>query len=89
MRYTLGIPYRTQIRNLMKALGIIDCETTILMDKCSIIKLLHRTELTKKILIENVENRNSDWWFYKDIQIICNKLNIEPDEVCFYRQEKN
>ena len=47
-------------------------------------KILHRTELTKKILIENVENRNSDWWFYKDIQIICDKLNIEPDEVCFY-----
>ena len=36
MRYTLGIPYRTHIRNLMKALGIIDCETTILMDKCTL-----------------------------------------------------
>jgi hypothetical protein len=47
MRYTMGIPYRTHIKNLMKALGIIDSETTLLMDKCTLIKLLHRTELTK------------------------------------------
>ena len=59
MRYTLGIPYRTHIRNLMKALGIIDCETSILMDKGTIIKLLHRTELTKKLLVENIEKRNT------------------------------
>jgi hypothetical protein len=51
MRYTMGIPYRTHIRNLMKALGIIDSETTVLMDKCTLIKLLHSTELTKRILV--------------------------------------
>ena len=84
MRYTLGIPYRTHIRNLMKALGIIDCETSILMDKCTIIKLLHRTELTKKLLVENIEKRNNEWWFFIEIKTICDKLNIEPEEVCFY-----
>ena len=56
MRYALGILYRTHIRNLMKALEIIDSETTFLMDKCSMIKL-HRTELSKKILIENIESQ--------------------------------
>jgi hypothetical protein len=84
MRYTLGIPYRTHIRNLMKALGIIDSETTMLMEKCVLIKLLHRTELTKKILVENIENQNREWWMYNDIQKICDKLGIEPKEVCFY-----
>jgi hypothetical protein len=57
------------------------------MEKFITIKLLHRTKLTKKILIENVEKRNSDWWFYTDIQIICDILNIEPDEVCFYPEK--
>ena len=87
MRYTLGIPHRTHIRNLMKALGIIDSETAVLMDKCTLIKLLHRTELKKKILVENIENRNREWWFYKSIEDICEKLGIEPEEVYFYRDK--
>ena len=45
----------------MKALEIIDREKTILMEKCTLIKLLHWTDLTKKILVENIE------LFYKDI----------------------
>ncbi len=28
MRYSLGIPYKSRIKNLMMALGIIDSETT-------------------------------------------------------------
>jgi hypothetical protein len=32
MRYSLGIPYKSHIKNLMKVLGIIDCETTYLME---------------------------------------------------------
>jgi hypothetical protein len=34
MRYTLGIPYRTHIRNLMKALGIIDSDSESLKQQC-------------------------------------------------------
>jgi hypothetical protein len=60
MRCTLGIPYRIHIRNLMKALRIIDTETTMLMEKCVLIKVLHRTEFSKKILVENIENRNRE-----------------------------
>ena len=68
MRYTLGIPYRTHIINLMNALEIIDSETSFLMEKCTMIKLLHRTD--KRILIENIESRNERWWLYKEIQTI-------------------
>jgi tRNA(Ser,Leu) C12 N-acetylase TAN1 len=68
----------------MRALGIFDSETIMLMDKCTLIKLLLRTELKKKILVENIENRNREWWMYNDIQKICEKLGIEPEEVCFY-----
>ena len=44
MRYSLGIPYKTHIKNIMKAMGIIDGETMYLMEKCTMVKLLHRTE---------------------------------------------
>jgi hypothetical protein len=30
------------------------------------------------ILVENIENRNRNWWFYKNIQNISEKLGIEP-----------
>ena len=84
MRYTLGIPYKTHIKNLMKALGIIDSETTYLMEKCTVIKLLHRTEVSKNVLIRNIQEKNNNWWFYKEIKTICERLRIEPEEVCYY-----
>ena len=83
MRYTLGIPYRSYFRSLMKALVIIDSETSYLIDKLTMIKLLHRTDISKRELVEKIENRNERWWFYKEIQTICNRLNIEPEEVCY------
>ena len=61
----------------MKSLEIIDCETSFLMEKCTTIKLLHRHDLCKKILI-------TAWWFYKEIQTISDKLHIEPEVVCYY-----
>ena len=51
MRYSLGLPYRTHISKLMKALENVDSETSFLMEKCTTIKLLHRHDLCKKILI--------------------------------------
>jgi len=65
-------------------MGIIDSETTYLMDKCTVIKLLHRTEISKKILIKNIEQKNENWWFYKEIITICDRLRIEPEELCYY-----
>jgi hypothetical protein len=84
MRYTLRIPYKTHIKNLMKALGIIDSETTYLMEKCTVIKLLHRTELSKNVLIRKIKQKNNNWWFYKEIESICERLRIEPEELCLY-----
>ena len=54
------------------------------MEKCTTIKLLHRTPLSKKTLIKNIEEKNENWWFYKDIKTICERLGIEPEEVCYY-----
>ncbi len=84
MRYILGIPYKTHIKNLMKVLGIIDSETIYLMEKCTVIKLLHRTELSKNVLIRNIEQKNNNWWFYKEIESICERLRIELEELCLY-----
>ena len=84
MRYSLGLPYRTHITMLMKSLEIIDCETSFLMEKCTTIKLLHRHDLCKKILIKNINQNNTAWWFYKEIQTISDKLHIEPEVVCYY-----
>jgi hypothetical protein len=54
------------------------------MEKCTVIKLLHRTDISKKVLIKNIEQKNTNWWFYKEIESICERLRIEPEELCFY-----
>ena len=56
----------------------------IIMEKCTMINLLHWTDICKRILIENIESRNERWWVYKEIQTICKRLDIEPAEVCYY-----
>jgi hypothetical protein len=91
MRYSLGILYRMHIRLVMKVLKIIDAETTFLMEKCTMVKLLHRITISKQILTTNIERRNEDWWFYSDIKKICERFEIEPEEVCHYpdRTRKN
>ena len=68
----------------MKAMGIIDVETTYLMEKCTMIKLLHRIQLSKDTLIKNIEDKNENWWLHKEIKLICERLRIEPEEVCYY-----
>jgi hypothetical protein len=40
IRYSLGIPYKSHIKNLMKAMGIFDFETTYLMEKCTMMVLV-------------------------------------------------
>ena len=54
----------------MKALGIIDSKTTYLNEKYTTIKLLHTTDLTKRILVKNVEDQNEDRSFCKEIKMI-------------------
>ena len=54
------------------------------MEKCTTIKLLNHTEISKKVLIKNIEEKNTNWWFYKEISMICDRLKIEPKELCYY-----
>ena len=84
MRYSLGIPYKTHIKNIMKAMGIIDGETMYLIEKCTMVKLLHRTELSKNLLVQNIAEKNESWWFYKEIEAISSRLGITQEEVINY-----
>ena len=74
----MDIPYKSHIKHL----GII--ETLIDLIKCIVIKLLHRDQMAKNILIENITARREGLWLYKDIKRISEYLNIEIERVCYY-----
>ena len=40
--------------------------------------------LSKDTLIKNIKDKNENWWFYKEIKTICERLRIELEEVCYY-----
>ena len=82
IRYTTGIPYRTHIKLVLKLLKILDIDTMFLINKCTSIKLLHRHEITKKILMTNYDNPN--WWFFREINIISDLVNGNGKYVCEY-----
>ena len=84
IRYTLGIPYKTHIKLLLKCLNIIDIETVYLINKCTSIKLLHRDVTTKTILTKNINDNNENWWFFKEIKQICELVNVSPKYLCDY-----
>jgi hypothetical protein len=54
IRYMINIHYKPHITNLNEVLKIIDIETLIDLNKCTIIKLLHRHDVTKEILESNI-----------------------------------
>jgi hypothetical protein len=62
----------------------VDVETLIDLNKCTVIKLLHRDKLRKDILIDNINMKNEVWWLYKDIKRISEYLDIEIERVCCY-----
>jgi hypothetical protein len=80
----IDIPYKSHITNLNKVFKIIDIETLIDLNKCTIIKLLHRHDVTKEILESNINAENENWWLYKDMKRISNNLNIDIERVCYY-----
>jgi len=84
IRYMMDIPYKSHITNLNKVLKIIDVETLIDLNKCTIIKLLHRHDVTKEILESNINAENENWWLYKDMRRISNNLNIYIEKVIYY-----
>ena len=84
IRHMMDIPFKSHISNLLRATKIIDIETLIDLNKCTVIKLLHRDNMTKSILIENVTARREEWWLYKDIKRKSENLNIDIERVCYY-----
>ncbi len=66
-------------------MNIIDINTVYLIDKCTTIKLLHRDNTTKMILTKNINVRNENWWFFKEIKQIYELVNVEPEFVCHYQ----
>ncbi len=84
IRYMMDIPYKSHITNLNKVLKIIDVETLIDLNKWTIIKLLHRHDVTKEILESNINAENENWWLYKDMRRISNNLNVDIEKVIYY-----
>jgi len=83
----MDIPYKSHITNLNKVLKITDIETLIDMNKCTLIKLLHRHEVIKEILESNINAENENWWLFKDMKRISSYLNIEIGGVCYYPEK--
>jgi len=80
----IDIPFKSHISKLLRVLKIVDVETLIDLNKCTVIKLLHRDKLRKDILIDNINMKNEVWWLYKDIKRISEYLDIEIERVCYY-----
>ena len=60
----------------------MDMETVYMINKCTSIKLLHRNETSKAILLSNKDNAN--WWFYKELNEICELVNVSRSFICEY-----
>jgi hypothetical protein len=61
IRHMMDIPSKSHISYLLRVIKIIDIETLIDLNKCTVIKLLHRDNMTKILLIENVTERREEW----------------------------
>ena len=84
-RYALGIPYKTHISLIMKALNIVDANTLYYSQICILVKLLHRHNYTKSLLMSCLDNpSNSNLDLYDDIKCISNLLNIDVRTVIEY-----
>ncbi len=84
-RYALNIPYKTHITLIMKALKILDATTLYYSQICVLIKLLHRHEYTKKLLMGCLDESiliKID--IYEDIKFISELLSIDIRKVIEY-----
>jgi hypothetical protein len=79
-RYALNIPYKTHITLIMKSLKILDATTLYYSQICILIKLLHRHEFTKKLLMGCLIKID----IFDDIKIISNLLSIDIKKVIEY-----
>ena len=84
-RYCLGIPYKSHISRVMKALGILDAETLYYTQVCTLIKLLHRHDYTISFLLKCLDvNNDLQLDIFEDIKILSNKLNIDLERIIYY-----
>ena len=61
----IDIPYKSHIRNLLRVLNIVDINTLIDLNKCKLIKLFQRDEMSMSILVVNIVEKNENWWLFK------------------------
>ena len=84
-RYALGLPYKCHISRVLKVLKILDAETMYLTQVCILIKLLHRHDFTKNLLLQCLnENSQFSLDIFNDIKHISNLLSIDIENVIFY-----
>jgi hypothetical protein len=88
-RYALNIPYKTHITLIMKSLKILDATTLYYSQICILIKLLHRHELTKNLLMGCLDDLvliKID--IFDDIKLISNLLSIDIKKIIEYPGKK-
>ena len=69
----------------MKSLKILDAETLYYSQICILVKLLHRHEYTKRLLVKCLEENNSQQLdLYEDIKQISTKLSLDLNYVIYY-----
>ena len=84
-RYAINIPYKTHITLIIKALNILDATTLYYSQICLLIKLLHRHEFTKKLLMGCLdESIMIKIDIYEDIKLISELLSIDIKKVIEY-----
>lgn len=85
IRYMLGLPSHIHISNIARSLGILNWENLYLVQKCIMIKLLHRNDSTKKLLINCLNEQNDEkCMINEDIKKISDLLNVNKHEVIYY-----
>ena len=84
-RYALGIPYKSHISKVMKTLKIVDAETLYYAQICTLVKLLHRHDYTKSLLVKCLEINNTfQLDIYDDLRFISEKYGIQLERVIYY-----
>jgi hypothetical protein len=84
VRYILGIPYRSHISDVNKALNLMSVEYVYYCQLCILIKLLHRHKYTKEILLTIEENNEFDLDLNNEIEKIMPILEIDKKQIIFY-----
>ena len=84
-RYALNIPYKSHITLIMKSLKILDATTLYYCQICILIKLLHRHDYTKKLLMSCLDDSTLiKIDIYEDIKFISEFLSLDMKRVIEY-----